>query len=303
MGLLKTLRRKLRRSLIPASVLRDLDELRLGQGRILAELNRTKPVQPISHHEFRVFSQWGEDGVIQRLVSHIPVAHRTFIEFGVEDFAQANCRFLLFNNNWRGFVIDSSEQHVATILKADWLSRYDLCAACSMVSREGINEILQRSGFDRDLGLLSIDVDGIDYWLFEALTVYSPRILVVEFNALFGPTRLITVPYDPAFRRRAKHYSELYYGASLAAWVHLADRKGYALVGVESAGVNAFFVRRDVLPADVAPLTAAEAFVQTGVRQSRDRDGRLDFLALDAQLAAIRGCEVVNVATGLPERF
>src|SRR4051812_44796447 len=239
MGLFKSFRRRLRRSLVPASLMRDIEAQRIGQGRILTELNRGKPAQPLSDSEFQVFSQWGEDGMIQKLIQHVPIAHRTFIEFGVEDFVEANCRFLMINNHWRGYVLDGAQARIGQLNKSEWLSRYELRAACEMITRENINDLLQVSGFDADLGLLSIDVDGIDYWLFEALTAYSPRILVVEYNSLFGPTRKITVPYDPAFRRRDKHYSELYFGASLAAWNHLAEARGYALVGAESAGVNA----------------------------------------------------------------
>ncbi len=303
MGMFRSLRRRLRRSLIPTSLIRDIEAQRIGQGRILTELNRTKPVQPLSDSEFQVFSQWGEDGIIQRLIQHVPMRHKTFIEFGVEDFVEANCRFLMINNHWRGYVLDGSQARIAQLQKAEWLSRYELRAACEMITRENINGLLQASGFDEDLGLLSIDVDGIDYWLFEALTTYSPRILVVEYNSLFGPTRKIAVPYDASFTRRDKHYSELYFGASLAAWNHLAEARGYALVGAESAGVNAFFVRRDVMGSLLQPVAVEEAYVVSNVRQSRDRNGRLDLLLRGAREATIAGLPVVNVETGALERL
>jgi hypothetical protein len=301
MGLFKSLRRRLRRSLIPTSLLRDIQAQRIGQGRILTELNRAKPAQPLSDSEFQVFSQWGEDGIIQKLIQHVPVKHRTFIEFGVENFVEANCRFLMINNHWRGYVLDGGQEGIAQVNKAEWLSRYDLRAVCAMITRENINQLLQASGFDADLGLLSIDVDGIDYWLFDALTAYSPRILVVEYNSLFGPTRKITVPYDPVFRRRERHYSDLYFGASLAAWNHLANARGYALVGAESAGVNAFFVRRDVLGEHLRAVSVEEVYVASNVRQSRDTSGKLDLLPLSAHATTLAGLPVINVETGASE--
>ena len=275
--------------------------MRLAQGRILAELNRSKSPAALRDSEFKVFSQWGEDGIIQKLIACVPIPNATFIEFGVEDFAESNCRFLMMNSNWRGFVIDASPQWISELKSADWLSRYDLEAHCAMVTRDNINALLLMSGFERDLGILSIDVDGIDYWLLEALEAYSPRILIAEYNSLFGHTRKISVPYDPAFSRREKHYSEMYYGASLSALAYLAALKGYSLVGTESAGVNAFFVRTDVLGAGLKTLTVDEAFMESRVRQSRDRDGRLDYLRPESRYSVIRGMPVVNVETGVME--
>jgi hypothetical protein len=280
---------------------RDLEAMRLTQGRILTELNRTKTSDALRDFEFKVFSQWGEDGIIQRLVAALPIAHRTFIEFGVEDFAESNCRFLMMNNHWSGYVIDGSSHWIAKLQAAEWRWKHDLNAHCAMVTRENVNELLLASGFDRDLGILSIDVDGNDYWLLEALDAYSARILIVEYNSLFGSERRISVPYDPAFSRTAKHYSDLYFGASLAALTYLAERKGYSLVGTESVGVNAFFVRSDLVGGALRALTVEEAFVESRVRQSRDREGRLDFLPTQARYAAIAGMPVVNVETGALE--
>jgi hypothetical protein len=171
------------------------------------------------------------------------------------------------------------------------------------VTRENVNELLQSSGFDRDLGILSIDVDGIDYWLLEALDAFAPRILIMEYNSLFGKERKIAVPYDASFSRREKHYSDLYFGASLPALAHLAAKKGYSLVGTENTGTNAFFVRTDRLGADVKALSVDEAFVESRVRQSRDREGRLDYLPAEARFAAIKGLPVVNVETGALEQI
>lgn len=303
MSVFRDFKRALRKALLPSDLRSGLERQRVAQGKILAELNRGKPVMPLRDCEFSIFSQFGEDGIIQKLIAAVPIANRTFIEFGVEDFAESNCRFLMVNNNWRGFVIDGSERWIATLRRHGWFWKSDLRTKCAFVTRENLNEVLQESGFDRDLGLLSIDVDGIDYWLLQAVTAYSPRILIVEYNSLFGAERAITVPYSENFSRREAHYSDLYFGASLGALTHAASQLGYALVGTESAGVNAFFVRNDLLSTEVRAVSVAEAFQPSNLRQSRNREGKLDFLTLEQREAVIRGMPVVNVLSGDTELF
>ena len=302
MGRLASIRQRLRRLLIPPRLVTDLHAIRMSQGRILTELNRAKPAQPIRECEFGIFSQWGEDGVIQKLIQAVPIAHRTFIEFGVEDFSESNCRYLLLNDHWRGYVLDGSEKWIRAITSVDSWWKHHLQARCALVTRENVNALLLESGFEEDLGILSVDVDGVDYWLLEAITAFRPRILIVEYNSLFGSERAITVPYDEHFTRRSKHYSDLYFGASLSALTSLASTKGYSLVGVESAGVNAFFVRNDVM-GDLSALSIDQAFVHSHVRQSRDREGKLDYLTPDQSREVIRGLPVVNVLTGAIEPF
>jgi hypothetical protein len=144
---------------------------------------------------------------------------------------------------------------------------------------------------------LSVDIDGNDYWVWEAITAISPRVVIVEFNALFGPTAPVTVPYDPAFVRQKAHSSRVYFGASLAALDHLANKKGYSLVAVESNGVNAFFVRNDVANA-LPRLQPGQAWRERPIRESRDASGSLDFLPSIEQLRSIGEFPVVDVRNG-----
>ncbi len=301
MSVFKDFKRALRRALLPSDLRAGLEKQRISQGKILAQLNRKKPLRPLHDCEFSVFSQFGEDGIIQQLTSAIPIAHRTFIEFGVEDFNESNCRFLLMHNNWRGFVIDGSERWIAALRQHDWFWKFDLRTKCAFMSRDNVNEVLLESGFDRDLGLLSIDVDGMDYWLLSAVRAFAPRILIVEYNSLFGGERCITVPYSENFSRRQAHYSDLYFGASLGALSQAASLLGYSLIGTESAGVNAFFVRNDLLNSEVQAVSVAQAFQPSTLRQSRNRYGKLDYLTLEQRAATIRGMPVVNVMTGETE--
>jgi hypothetical protein len=119
-------------------------------------------------------------------------------------------------------------------------------AVAAWVTRENIDELITTNGFAGELDLFSLDLDGNDYWIWEAMTACAPRIVILEYNSMFGPDRSVTVPYDAAFDRHRHH--TMYYGASLTALTRLGARKGFRLVAVEPTGVNAFFVRSDLAP-------------------------------------------------------
>ena len=300
------LRRAISRVMSPlralANIENRLDELQLTQGAIMTQLAVGRQGGRLSDFEFKVFSQWGEDGIIQKLIRHLDLPNKTFVEFGVEDFRESNCRFLLMHNNWRGLVIDGSAEHILSIGKLSITWRHHLDAVCAFIDRDNINSLLTRSRFGDDIDILSIDIDGVDYWILDAIQSCSPRILIVEYNAIFGIDRAITVPYDPRFSRTEKHFSNLYFGGSLAAFHYLASLRGYSLIGTNSVGSNAFFVRNDQLTNCPFPaLTVQQAFVNSLVRESRSADGNLTLLSGEQRLSAIRGLPVVNVKTGKTE--
>ncbi len=273
-----------------------LERLQLAVGRVEGLL-RAQAGGDFNAHEFGVFSQWGEDGLIAYLLARVPIDRAWFVEFGVEDYREANTRFLLQTRNWRGLVIDGSEAHVRSIPEDDTPWRHELEARCAFVARENINALLEEAGFTGDIGLLSIDIDGNDYWVWEAIEVASPRIVIIEYNSVFGASRAVTVPYDREFVRGRKHHSNLYYGASLAALAKLGDRKGYALVGSNSAGNNAFFVRRDVL-GSVQPVTVEAAYRRSRFREGRDAQGALTFASFAARVDAIAHLTVHDLDAG-----
>jgi hypothetical protein len=246
-------------------------------------------VTDLSEIEFRAFSQWGEDGIIQYLIQKIPIADKSFVEFGVENYTEANTRFLLIHDGWKGLVLDGSKDNIKYIQGDDVYWRHDLTAKCLFITRDNINEALSASGFVGDIGLLSIDIDGNDYWVWEAIDVITPRIVVCEYNSIFGAKDAVTVPYDDQFDWSKAHYSQLYFGASLTALCDLAEAKGYNFIGCNSAGVNAFFIRKD-LQHGLPVLSADEGFVQSTLRQSRDESGKLSFLSGDARIKEI--CEL-----------
>ena len=236
----------------------------------------TEPGQrplPLQHYEFRAFSQFGEDGILQHLVRHVPIPRRAFVEFGVESFKEANSRFLMLKDNWSGLVIDADSENIAQINRDPQSWYYDLHAVCAFVDRDSINRIIRDNGFAGDLGLLSIDIDGTDWWIWETIDSVRPAIVVTEYNHRFGTEPAVTVPYRPDFDRRKAHHSLTYFGASLRAFERLGRRKGYDLVGCGSAGLNAFFVRSDLRPAVIPALSVEEAFVEGKFCEWHDPDG------------------------------
>lgn len=277
---------------------RRLDEVKLNQGLILSEMHRLKQSRRLVDYEFKVFSQWGEDGILQYLTRCLDIPNRTFIEFGVEDFFESNCRFLLMKDLWNGFVIDGSQANIDRLESSYFYWRYPLQARVAFVDRDNVGALLEESGFDKEVGILSVDVDGVDYHLLDALDGWRAAIVVVEYNSLFGPTRRVTVPYDAAFQRNRAHWSNLYWGASLPAFAHLLQGRGYALVGVNSMGSNAFFVRRDLLNESVVESSVGSAFRDSVFREGRDEAGRLTFRSAIASASSIATLPLLDLATG-----
>jgi hypothetical protein len=277
------------------AVLERLDDVAVLQGRMLARQNAGRELRNIHEAEFKVFSQFGDDGIVDYLVGHIgiPRDRERFVEIGVEDYREANTRFLLVNRNWSGLIVDGGDAHVRAVRDSPLMWRHDVNPVSAFVDRETVNDVLQEHGFASDLGLLSVDVDGNDYWIWEAITA-DPIAVVVEYNSLFGPQRAVTIPYDRAFDRTLAHFSNLYFGASLRALAELGERKGYVLVGSNSAGNNAYFVRRDHA-AGLPQPSVAEAYVESLYRESRDEEGSLTFLRGGERRAEIASLNVLDL--------
>ena len=248
------------------------------EGRQLdaAESAGTLDAADLHAHEFKVASQWGEDGILRHLARRVPVGRKLFVEFGVENYEEANTRFLLTDQNWSGLVLDGDAGNVEQIRRSRAYWMHNLKAERAFVTAENIDDVLRANGVEGEVGLLSVDVDGMDYWIWRATSAVSPAIVAIEYNHRYGPHDAVVVPYDPAFDRRAAHHSLCYYGASLAALCKLGDAKGYGLVGCGSAGLNAFFVRRDSLARSdgLREVPCAEGYVAGQFSEYHDADGR-----------------------------
>lgn len=248
-------------------------------------------------YEYQVDSQWGEDGLIQHLLGKVAIDRQIFIEFGVENYTEANTRFLLTNNNWAGLVIDGSVENIQYIKNDSLYWKHNLKADCAFIDRENINSVIRRNGISGDIGLLSVDIDGNDYWVWDAIDAVNPRIVICEYNSLWGREAAVTIPYSPTFFRTEAHFSNLYYGASITALTNLAGSKGYSLVGSNKAGNNAFFVRNDLIN-DLVVVMPHTAWVQSQFRESRNAVGELTYLSFSDRLAVVADMPLVNLSDG-----
>ena len=217
------------------------------------------PPFDIAASRFRLRSQNEEDGVILALLRHAGTTGRRFVEIGCGRTG-GNAAMLAYECGWSGLMVDIGEESVARV-RERFAFNPGVVAVRAEVTAANVNGLLQAHGFTGEVDLLSIDIDSYDYWVFEALTACSPRLLVLEYNSAFGPERAVTIPADQPLQDAPKAYR----GASLAALEKLARRKGYRLVACENAGVNAFFLRDGVAP-DVPGVSASRAF-----RPSLDR--------------------------------
>jgi hypothetical protein len=278
-----------------AMLQREIDENKILAARVLInQIESLGLLENIQDAELKVFSQWGDDGIIQYLVHHLKIEPKTFIEFGVQDYRESNTRFLLMNNNWTGLVIDGCREYIDYIVKDDLYWRYDLTAVCAFADRENINKIFAENGFEGKIGILSIDIDGNDYWIWNSINVVEPVLVIVEYNSSFGDQYAITIPYEPKFNRTQAHYSNLYWGASLKALCLLAEKKGYEFIGSNSSGNNAYFVRKDRI-GQLRKLSTEQGYVRAKYRESRDRRGRLTYVSGDERLKVIGDMSVYYI--------
>ena len=259
-------------------IINEIEKIKFQNGLSLLENFQGKQSSKIIDYEFQVFSQWGEDGIISYLVNNVEIEVNFFVEFGVENYLESNTRFLLKKFNWSGLIIDSSQKNIDYIKKDKIYWQHNINALCEFISRENINNIFLENVSQKNIGLLSIDIDGNDYWVWKAITTIDPSIVVIEYNSILGSNKNYTVPYNKNFKRNKAHYSNLYYGASLPALVKLGKEKGYALVTCNSAGNNAFFVKKNLLNDKVKELNIKEAFQERKFRESRDKNNKLTFL-------------------------
>jgi hypothetical protein len=273
----------------------DVQKALLLNAKILSNYNNQKQfVKSLDEVEFQVFSQRGEDGIIQYIINKIEIPNKTFVEFGVETYTESNTRFLLFNNNWSGLVIDGCKKNINFIKKDLIYWKYDLVAVNSFITKENINTLISDYTKNQDIGLLSLDIDGNDYWIWDSINCINPRIVVCEYNSAFGSSRKVSVPYKSDFVRSKEHYSDLYFGASLGAFCDLAEKKGYDFIGTSSAGVNAYFVRKD-LSGPFIKYNSENGFNESANRDSRNEKGELLFLRHHERLNLIKELLVYDI--------
>jgi hypothetical protein len=211
---------------------------------------------------FRQYSQFEEDGILLYLFSLIPPLHRTCLEIGAGDGLECNTTNLIVNHGWWGCLFDSDAASVDRG-RAFFASHKDTflhppAFNCAWITAENINQHIAAAGLHGEIDLLSLDLDGMDYWIWRALDVVTPRVVVCEIHNPIPPDLALTVPYQPDFRSDPADPD--FRGASLAAMAKLGRAKGYRLVGTHRFGFNAFFIKNGLGEAwfpEVSPAQCA----------------------------------------------
>lgn len=254
-------RKWLKRTLIPFPVRASKVSVKWARPDIASWPPRSQADVPgLARYEYSWLSQNGEDGIIRYLFDRIGFESRWFVEFGFGP-VQCNSLRLMRFEAFSGLLMDGSTENVNFFnYAARKAGITGVKAVRAFITRENLESLLHENGVPQEIDFLSLDVDGNDYWFWEALTGVSPRMVCIEYNAGLGPSLSLTVPYDPAFERYSHHASGFFHGASLAALESLGKRKGYCLIGCDSTGTNAFFLRDDVMVPELPALPSTEAF-------------------------------------------
>ena len=264
-------------------------------GKIISDRNKNKiKLKSLKDVEFSVFSQFGEDGIIDWLINKIPNIEKVFLEIGTQDYWESNTRFLLKNNNWKGYLFEASKSDILKIKSQRIYWQHNVKAFQAFVDRENINELINNNIKEKNIGLLSIDIDGNDYWVIEQISKLSPTIIICEYNSIFGDVHKLSIPYESKFSRNEKSNLNLYFGCSINAIVSLMEKKNYSFIGTGSSGVNAFFVKnefKDLIKNDIQ--NNAEIFPSIA-RESRNSKGELTYENIFENLKKIQDFDVFD---------
>lgn len=250
---------------------------KIGQRQLYhyySDLRERGVILPLRETGFRCFSQFEEDGKLLFIFATLGISSGTFLDVGAADGVRSNCANLALNFGWRGVFIDGNGDNIRR--GRDFYDRHADTWAYppefihAMVTRENINELVRQSKLPTEIDLLSIDIDGNDYWVWESLDQVTPKVVVIETHVEFGMNSIV-VPYDKDYSYPGKHPD--YHGASPTAMAKLAARKGYRLVGANEYGFNTIYVRRG-LAERLLPEVSVES-IMTHPR-NRERETRFE---------------------------
>lgn len=297
-----TVRSRLESQMIKAGI-RYWGELvyRSGTAGILAGRAARGTFRDLWDAEVSVFSQWGEDGILDFLCEALHLARPNVVEFGVGNFLECNSRFLAEYRNARVMAVDAQDDLTSTLRRLPILWRTTIEVRQEWITPDTAPRLLaEAKKMFGGVDIMSLDIDGNDYWVAERLDLSGVTIIVVEYNPIFGAARAVTVPRNDSFSRGREHFSNLYYGASLSAFISLLAERGFSFVGTNRVGNNAFFIptarRAEVLLPD--PASDLARYTDWRVRESRDESGMLTYLSGPERLRLIGDLPLVDTING-----
>ena len=270
-----------------------------GIKAISSQEQNYKNFTSIEEAECKVFSQNGEDGIINFLINQLKISNPSFVEIGVGDYSEANTRLIFERFHSKGRIFDMIDDFEKKVKQNVNYWKGDIKAIQKNIDTENFNNLLSENcQFTADI--FSIDIDGIDYWIINQLQKKNSKIFIAEYNANFGAELEITVPNIKNFNRTSYHYSNLCYGVSLKSLIKIMKEKGFYFIGTNRLRNNAFFINEDYKKEDFFPnisIKKLDYYVNSNIRESRDNYGNLNFLNGDAKLKEIKDCIVVDLSS------
>ena len=257
--------------------------------------------------EFRVFSQFGEDGIVDLLLDELQISKPRIMEIGAGDFSECNSRFALHKRNCSAYLVDMREDLQRGLQESEIRWKASVAVEIAKIDEKNIKDIESRaSKFLKYIDVISLDIDGIDFWIAQHINWNGIKIAIVEYNPVFGAKLAVSVPKETFSSRFEHHYSGLVYGASLLAWIEFFASKDMRFVGQNRAGNNAFFVPSSLagnLPFRLPDISQLDAYVDWQIRDSRNQDQTLSSLSLEQARNLISGVELIETNTLNKLRF
>jgi len=273
----------------------------VGLSHILNLRKNYPNVKKLNEVDYKIFSQNGEDGILDYLLYQLGIEKPNFLEIGVGDYSEANTRFIFERSSSKGTIIDcidDFENRVKRNIKA-W--RGELKIIKKIINSDNIIETLNKDNSLSDLDLFSLDIDGVDYWILKKLPKNFSKIAILEFNPLFGKDIEVTVPNIINFDRNNYHYSNLCFGMSIKAAINVMKEKNFYFIGTNLFRNNAFFVSDKFSKNDFfknLEINDLSSSVNAHFSESRNLKKELNFLKYNERLKEILSCEVVDLTQG-----
>tara|TARA_B100001057_G_scaffold419642_1_gene439531 strand:- start:413 stop:1363 length:951 start_codon:yes stop_codon:yes gene_type:complete len=271
-------------------------------GKVQITLNRNKynEIEDLTETETQIFSQNGEDGIIDYLINKLKIDKKNFVEVGVGDYRESNTRFIYNSYYPKGLIVDCIDDMEKKVKKHINFWKGDLRIINKQIDTKNILDVLNE-GCNYEIDIFSIDIDSIDYWIIDKLKNNISKIFIAEYNPVFGSELEVSVPNISGFDRGKYHHSHLCYGMSLKALVNLMDKKGYYFIGSNIQKINAFFIskefRKDIFFKNII-IKGLGKYTDSNIRDSRDSKKNLNYLSDDLKFKEIENCEVVNLKDG-----
>ncbi len=283
--------------------IRKLDEIKIqiAKNFFFNLESKLDQISNINSLDYKVFSQNGEDGIIQYFVKSLKLSKIKFVEIGTEDYSESNTRYLYETIKADGLIIDPYKNLKNQIQKHISLLKNNLTIHNDYASSKNINEILKKYNFDNNLDIFSIDIDGVDYWVINELPGDISKIFIAEYNPFFGPDIEVTVPDDNNFNRTKYHYSNLCFGMSIRSLINLMIKKNYTFYGTNDVNQNAFFISNkyiDKIKLTPPKIDDLNMFTDCNIKESKDREGNFNLLNKKEILKEIENCEVFDLKQG-----